>query len=152
MVLQALHTAVHTGPHVTPAAYPLAVQFKQSDDMQHDTPLRRGPLRLLVVGTGLGEVCELQGSYSPLPKRSSNWAIFIVCFIVFWGVGGVAFLGGLLGMLKCDALMLNSSHPVIALQVKGRHRKFLLQLCEMNERGCVWIRYIWRGMPSSAVV
>lgn len=41
---QALHVAVHTEPHVTPAAYPLAVQFNQADDMQHDIPQRSVPL------------------------------------------------------------------------------------------------------------
>lgn len=39
VVRHALHAAVHTEPHVTPAAYPLAVQFNQADDMQHDIPL-----------------------------------------------------------------------------------------------------------------
>lgn len=39
VVCHALHVAVHTEPHVTPAAYPLAVQFNQADDMQHDIPL-----------------------------------------------------------------------------------------------------------------
>lgn len=38
VVCHALHVAVHTEPHVTPAAYPLAVQFNQADDMQHDIP------------------------------------------------------------------------------------------------------------------
>lgn len=44
VVCHALHVAVHTEPHVTPAAYPLAVQFNQADDMQHDIPLRSVPL------------------------------------------------------------------------------------------------------------
>lgn len=39
VVRHELHAAVHTEPHVTPAAYPLAVQFNQADDMQHDIPL-----------------------------------------------------------------------------------------------------------------
>lgn len=39
VVRHALHAVVHTEPHVTPAAYPLAVQFNQADDMQHDIPL-----------------------------------------------------------------------------------------------------------------
>lgn len=39
VVRHALHAVVHTEPHVTPAACPLAVQFNQADDMQHDIPL-----------------------------------------------------------------------------------------------------------------
>lgn len=39
-VCLALHVAVHTELHMTPAAYPLAVQFNQADDMQHDIPLK----------------------------------------------------------------------------------------------------------------
>lgn len=54
-------------------------------------------------------------------------------------------------MLKCDALMVNSSHPVIALQVKVRNRKFLLQLCEMNERGCVCMHLAWDALECSGV-
>lgn len=38
VIRHALHVAVHAESHVTPAAYPLAVQFNQADDMQHDIP------------------------------------------------------------------------------------------------------------------
>lgn len=50
VVCHALHVAVHTEPHVTPAAYPLAVQFNQADDMQHDIPRRNVPLAASLCG------------------------------------------------------------------------------------------------------
>lgn len=52
VVRHALHVAIHTEPHVTPAAYPLAVQFKQADDMQHDIPLWSVPLTASLGGSG----------------------------------------------------------------------------------------------------
>lgn len=53
VVRHALHVAVHAEPHVTPAAYPLAVQFNQADDMQHDIPLWSVPLTASLGGSGL---------------------------------------------------------------------------------------------------
>ena len=56
VVCHALHVAVHTEPHVTPAAYPLAVQFNQADDMQHDIPRRSVPLTASLGGLDRGDV------------------------------------------------------------------------------------------------
>lgn len=56
VVCHALHVAVHTEPHVTPAAYPLAVQFNQADDMHHDIPLRSVLLTASLRGLVRGDV------------------------------------------------------------------------------------------------
>lgn len=67
VVCHALHVAVHTEPHVTPAAYPLAVQFNQADDMHHDIPLKSALL-------GQGGMCELQDS-----SLTSGAQIKLIC-------------------------------------------------------------------------
>lgn len=80
-----LHVAVHTDPHVTPAAYPLAVQFNQADDMQHAIPLKH-PAHNLIGGFMLGGMCKLQGTSMTSLEHKSNWPVIqegCTCFVQF---------------------------------------------------------------------
>lgn len=85
VVCHASYVAVHAEPHVTPAAYPLAVQFNQADDMQHDIPLSSVPLTASLEGFSQGVVWaagsfgELSGAQIKL-VCDSGW-VFLPCVI-----------------------------------------------------------------------
>ena len=87
VVCHALHVAVHTEPHVTPAAYPLAVQFNQADDMQHDIPRRSVPLTASLGGLDRGDVwtagalSDLSGAQIKLACDSGWVCLLCVIFI-----------------------------------------------------------------------
>lgn len=80
VVCHALHVAVHTEPHVTPAAYPLAVQFNQADDMQHDIPRRSVPLAASLGGSVTEGGDELHDPSLTSLEHRSNWSAFIGWF------------------------------------------------------------------------
>ncbi|KAJ8012745.1 hypothetical protein DPEC_G00046070 [Dallia pectoralis] len=85
VVLQALHVAVHTGAHVTPAAFSLAVQFNQVDDMQHDTPLGGGPAPLLIGVPGGSRRCVNRGAPAHLSRTHLKLGNFHCLFRRFGG-------------------------------------------------------------------
>lgn len=60
---------------MTPAAYPLAVQFNQADDMQHDIPKRSVPLAGSLGDFVRGGMCELQDPSLTSLEHKPNWSL-----------------------------------------------------------------------------